>query len=68
MMHCGMEVVLPTGKVVRTGMGALPDNNTWQLFQYGFVSRCISADAVSLLIRMNRGHTMMASSRKAILE
>ncbi|KAK4047656.1 hypothetical protein OIO90_006085 [Microbotryomycetes sp. JL221] len=36
MMHCGMEVVLPTGDVVRTGMGALPDNNTWQLFQYGF--------------------------------
>lgn len=36
MMHCGMEVVLPTGELVRTGMGALPDNNTWQLFQYGF--------------------------------
>lgn len=36
MMHCGMEVVLPTGEIVRTGMGALPDNNTWQLFQYGF--------------------------------
>lgn len=34
--HCGMEVVLPTGEIVRTGMGALPDNNTWQLFQYGF--------------------------------
>ena len=34
-MHCGMEVVLPTGEIVRTGMGALPDNNTWQLFQYG---------------------------------
>lgn len=34
--HCGMEVVLPTGEIVRTGMGALPDNNTWQLFPYGF--------------------------------
>jgi len=31
-----MEVVLPTGEVMRTGMGALPGNNTWQLFPYGF--------------------------------
>lgn len=35
-MQCGMEVVLPNGEVVRTGMGALPNNNTWQLFKYGF--------------------------------
>ena len=35
-MHCGMEVVLPNGHVMRTGMGALPGNNTWQTFQYGF--------------------------------
>ncbi|KZO95768.1 vanillyl alcohol oxidase [Calocera viscosa TUFC12733] len=39
--HCGMEVVLPTGEVVRTGMGALPgkdgaDNPCWQSFQYGY--------------------------------
>ncbi|OAP62015.1 hypothetical protein AYL99_04218 [Fonsecaea erecta] len=34
--HCGMEVVLPSGEVMRTGMGALPNNNTWQTFQYGF--------------------------------
>ncbi|KAK9448373.1 FAD-linked oxidase [Limtongia smithiae] len=25
MMHCGMELVLPTGELLRTGMGALPD-------------------------------------------
>ncbi|KAL6406491.1 putative aryl-alcohol oxidase vanillyl-alcohol oxidase protein [Ilyonectria robusta] len=31
-----MEVVLPTGDVIRTGMGALPGNNTWQIFPYGF--------------------------------
>ena len=35
-MQCGMEVVLANGEVVRTGMGALPGNNTWQLFKYGF--------------------------------
>ncbi len=24
-MHCGLEVILPNGELVRTGMGALPD-------------------------------------------
>ena len=52
MMHCGMEVVLPNGDLIRTGMGALPHsplesrkglrpdeqqpNRAWQLFNYGF--------------------------------
>lgn len=52
MMHCGMEVVLPNGELIRTGMGALPDptvdtdpnvplherpwNRAAQLFNYGF--------------------------------
>lgn len=51
MMHCGMEVVLPTGELIRTGMGAMPNsrddvkgirpdeqtpNRAWQLFNYGF--------------------------------
>ncbi|CAK9782305.1 FAD-linked oxidase-like protein [Cutaneotrichosporon oleaginosum] len=48
MMHCGMEIVLPNGELVRTGMGALPEpgatgapdqqqpNRCWQLFNYGF--------------------------------
>lgn len=35
-MHSGLEVVLPTGEVIRTGMGALPGNNSWQIFPYGF--------------------------------
>ncbi|KAE8330281.1 hypothetical protein BDV39DRAFT_202086 [Aspergillus sergii] len=35
-MHSGMEVVLPQGELIRTGMGALPKNNTWQAFPYGF--------------------------------
>lgn len=51
-MHCGMEVVLPNGELMRTGMGAMPQpkkpgeplvplheepgNKCWQLFPYGF--------------------------------
>lgn len=33
--HCGMEIVLPSGDVVRTGMGANPKSKTWQTFKYG---------------------------------
>lgn len=35
-IQCGMEVVLPDGDVLRTGMGALPGSRTAQLFKYGF--------------------------------
>ena len=34
--HCGMEVVLASGEVVRTGMGAMPNSKTWQQYKYGF--------------------------------
>ncbi|KAK3713481.1 hypothetical protein LTR37_008439 [Vermiconidia calcicola] len=39
--HCGMEIVLPNGELLRTGMGALPgkdgqDNSTWQSFQNAY--------------------------------
>ena len=30
-MQCGLEVVLPPGEVVRTGMGAQADSPAWQL-------------------------------------
>ena len=33
--HCGMEVVLGNGDVVRTGMGAAPNTKTWQILKYG---------------------------------
>ena len=34
--HCGMEVVLANGELIRTGMGALPGAKTWQQHKYGF--------------------------------
>ncbi len=33
---CGLEVVLPDGDLVRTGMGAMANAPTWQLYRYGF--------------------------------
>ena len=37
--QCGIEVVLPNGRMVRTGMGALPGARTWQQFKPGFGPR-----------------------------
>jgi 4-cresol dehydrogenase (hydroxylating) len=34
--HCGMEVVLASGDIVRTGMGALPNSKSWQHNRWGF--------------------------------
>jgi len=34
--HCGMEVVLPNGEVMRTGMGALPASKSWHEYKHGF--------------------------------
>jgi 4-cresol dehydrogenase (hydroxylating) len=33
---CGLEVVLPDGDLVRTGMGAAAGAPTWGLYRYGF--------------------------------
>jgi 4-cresol dehydrogenase (hydroxylating) flavoprotein subunit len=33
---CGLEVVLPDGSLLRTGMGAMRGNPTWPLFKYGY--------------------------------
>lgn len=37
--QCGIEVVLPNGRMLRTGMGALPGAKTWQQFKPGFGPR-----------------------------
>jgi 4-cresol dehydrogenase (hydroxylating) len=34
--HCGMEVVLANGEIVRTGMGALPNSKSWQHSRWGY--------------------------------
>ena len=34
--HCGMEVVLANGELMRTGMGAMPGAQTWQQYKSGF--------------------------------
>ena len=34
--HCGMEVVLANGELLRTGMGALPGSRSWQQYKTGF--------------------------------
>lgn len=36
MFSCGMEVVMPTGEVLKTGMGSLPNSNTAQVFKWGY--------------------------------
>jgi 4-cresol dehydrogenase (hydroxylating) len=31
--YCGMEVVLANGEVMRTGMGAMPNNRSWHVYK-----------------------------------
>ena len=31
--YCGMEVVLANGEVLRTGMGAMPNNRSWHVYK-----------------------------------
>ena len=34
--QCGMEVVLPNGEVLRTGMGGVEGSETWAQYKFGF--------------------------------
>ena len=33
---CGLEIVLPDGNILRTGMGGIPNSTCWQLYKWGF--------------------------------
>jgi 4-cresol dehydrogenase (hydroxylating) len=33
---CGLEVVLPNGEILRTGMGAMENTEVWHQYKYGF--------------------------------
>jgi (+)-pinoresinol hydroxylase len=53
--HCGMEVVLANGEILRTGMGALPGAQTWQQFRYGmgpFVDGLFSQSNFGIVTKM----------------
>jgi 4-cresol dehydrogenase (hydroxylating) len=53
--HCGMEVVLANGEIVRTGMGALTTAKTWQQFKYGigpFVDGIFSQSNFGVVTKM----------------
>ncbi|OAA59578.1 FAD-binding, type 2 [Niveomyces insectorum RCEF 264] len=58
--HCGLEVVLPDGSLLRTGMGALPgpdgtDNPAWQAFQHSFgpaIDGLFSQSSLGIVTRM----------------
>jgi 4-cresol dehydrogenase (hydroxylating) len=34
--QCGMEVVLPNGEIMRTGMGSIEGSTAWQAFKWGY--------------------------------
>jgi 4-cresol dehydrogenase (hydroxylating) len=36
MVQCGMEVLLATGEVLRTGMGSTKNPSAWQAFKWGY--------------------------------
>lgn len=36
MFQCGMEVCLPDGRLMRTGMGSIKGSTAWQAFKWGY--------------------------------
>lgn len=36
LLQCGLEIMTADGRVVRTGMGAMPKSTCWQLFKFGY--------------------------------
>lgn len=53
--QCGMEVVLANGDVVRTGMGAVTNGETWQQYKYGlgpYVDGLFSQTSLGVVTKM----------------
>ncbi|CAG8942844.1 unnamed protein product [Penicillium salamii] len=55
--QCGMEVVLPTGELLRTGMGAMKDNETFALYK-GYVQKSLWSPNLSLPFNRGFGPTL----------
>ena len=47
---CGMEVVLPSGELLRTGMGAMPGNRAWHVYK-----RSLGPSLDTLFMQSNLG-------------
>ena len=53
--QCGMEVVLPTGEVLRTGMGAVSNAETWAQYKYGlgpYIDGLFSQSSLGVVTKM----------------
>ena len=54
---CGLEVVLPDGSLMRTGMGAMTGNKSFHLFKYGYgpaVDAIFTQSNYGIVTRMGR--------------
>ncbi|HUL83659.1 MAG TPA: FAD-dependent oxidoreductase, partial [Gammaproteobacteria bacterium] len=52
---CGLEVVLPNGELLRTGMGGMTNNEVWHQYKYGFgplVDGLFSQSNLGIVTRM----------------
>jgi 4-cresol dehydrogenase (hydroxylating) len=49
-VSCGLEVVLPSGELLRTGMGSMPGNNSWHVYR-----RSLGPSAEHLFMQSNLG-------------
>jgi 4-cresol dehydrogenase (hydroxylating) len=54
---CGLEIVLPSGELLRTGMGAMQNNSSWHTFNYGLgpaVEGIFTQSNYGIVTRMGR--------------
>jgi hypothetical protein len=64
---CGMEVVLASGEVLRTGMGAMAGNPAWHAHRRGFgpaVDSLFMQSNFGIVTRMGKWHPRPAAARQ----